>query len=361
MNHPRYYSGRIEQPPATTAARSSLPNFHANLARRSRVCCAALLVGVAILNVSAAAESAPSGKDVSKGEGKRPPSKLMEIGVDAALERARSFYEAGRYDSCAKSFGEILALEAEVPEEISTSTIEQSRVYFAACLLATGDPKAADEQLRRALTANPLMASPDPVIFPDQVRDLFFKVKADFLDDIQRAQEAKLEQARVEAEKRAELVRQERLRVQRLEELAATESLVHYNRRWLAWVPFGVGQFQNGETAFGIVMLTGQTLALGTAVFAVSRELSYHSQAGGGRNVEDEDAFNEPIELLRPMGVYASAGFLFLATIGILEAHINFVPEVPIGTRPRKLPDHLVTPEVSVGSDSAFVGVKGRF
>jgi len=348
-----------------------------------RVCAALMVVG-SMASLPAVASAQADDAVRAKPDTKRPPSKLMEIGLDAALERARSFYEAGRYDSCAKSFGEILALEDEVPEEIPAATIEQSRVYFAACLLATGDSAGADHQLRQALAANPLMASPDPVIFPDQVRDLFFKVKADFLDDIQRAQEAMLEQARVEAEKRAELARQERLRVRRLEKLAASETLVHKNRRWLASVPFGVGQFQNGDDVFGAVMLTTQTLALGTAIFAVSRELSYHSQADGGRNVEDEDAFNEPIHVLRPMGVYASAGFLFLATIGILEAHINFVPEQPIGTRPRKPsestdssvdgaasrdasanvndgPRGHFLPHLMLGPQSAALGVTGRF
>jgi len=172
----------------------------------------------------------------------------------------------------------------------------------------------------------------------------------------------------VEAEKRAELARQERLRVKRLEELAASETLVHQNRRWLASIPFGVGQFQNGDNVFGAVMLATQAVALGTAVFAVSRELSYHSQADGGRNVEDRDAFNEPIETLRPTGVYASAGFLFLATIGILEAHINFVPEHPLGRRERAAESRSsdasgasVAPHVSLGPEWAGVGVVGEF
>ena len=36
-----------------------------------------------------------------------------------------------------------------------------------------------------------------------------------------------------------------------LEKLASEETVIHVNSRWLALVPFGVGQFQNRQTALG--------------------------------------------------------------------------------------------------------------
>lgn len=311
-------------------------------------------------------DKTPSGTD--KSADKRP-SKLVEIGLEAALERAQSAYQAGRYDACVRGYGEILVHLDELRAELAPATLEQARVYHAACLLAIGDVASADEQLRSALGDNPLMASPDPVIFPDQVRDLFFKVKADFLDEIQRAQDAKLELARQEAAKRLEQQRQERLRVERLEQAARTETLVHQNYRWLAFVPFGVGQFQNGDDVWGGLLLGSQVAALGAAVTGVSLELHAHSEAGGGRRVQAEfaDRFNKPIFTYRRLGVIASASFVFLAVVGVLEANINFVPERPAGTRLRELPKHLrpsgvtVTPTAEATSDSLHLGFSGKF
>lgn len=314
---------------------------------------------------------AQSGADVAgepSGIGtEKKGTKLLEIGVDAALERARSSYQAGRYDDCVKEYSELLEHQDELAE-MPAASIQQARTYFAACLLASGSSAQADQQLRAALSANPLMESPDPVVFPDQVRDLFFRVKADFLDEIQRVQDEKMAAARLEAEKRAELVRQEQLRVARLETLVATETLVHQNYRWVASVPFGVGQFQNGDDVWGALFLGSEVLALGTAVFAVSSELGIHSLANGGRNVGSADSYNQPLYQLRTAGVLGTAAFVFLATLGILEAHINFVPERPAGRRARPLPPELrrkepvtVAPTITTGDNSLHVGVAGRF
>lgn len=311
------------------------------------------------------AQTADSSEPTNSAEKKS--SKLLEIGIDAAFERARSSYQAGRYDDCVREYSELLEHQDELGE-MPAASIEQARTYFAACLLASGSQSEADQQLRAALTANPLMASPDPVVFPDQVRDLFFKVKADFLDEIQRVQDEKMAAARLETEKRAELVRQEQLRVARLEAIVATETLVHQNYRWIASVPFGVGQFQNGNEVWGGIFLGSEVLALGTAVFAVSSELRIHSQANGGRNVGTADSYNEPLKQLRLAGLMGSAAFVFLATVGILEAQINFVPERPAGSRPRPLPPELrrketvtLTPLVTTGDNSVHVGVGGSF
>lgn len=318
-------------------------------------------------NLVAAQTAGNTTGEVTPASPEKKGTKLLEIGVDAALERARSSYQAARYDDCVREYSELLEYQDELAE-IPAASIEQARTYFAACLLASGNSAAADQQLRAALTANPLMASPDPVVFPDQVRDLFFKVKADFLDEIQRVQDEKIATARLEAEKRAELVRQEQLRVERLESLVATETIVHQNYRWVASVPFGVGQFQNGAEVLGAIFLGSELLALGTAAFAVSSELRIHSQAGGGRNVGSADSYNEPLKQLRAAGVLGSAAFVFLASLGILEAHINFVPERSVGSRPRPLPPELrrkeavrVTPTVTTGDNSVHVGVGGSF
>jgi hypothetical protein len=209
---------------------------------------------------------------------------------------------------------------------------------------------------------NPLMASPDPVLFPAQVRDLFFQVKSDFLEEVRRAQDEQLKQAqRLEAEK-AERARRERLRVQRLERLAAQEVVVHQNQRWVAALPFGIGQFQNGDRVLGALFLTTEAALLAATIAAVSRQLGIHSTADGGQNVRVADLFNEPLQVAHRVELLAGAGFIVLAGLGVLEAQLNFVPEVYVGTRPRRThPEPLSAASTAPEGRAATFGFSGRF
>lgn len=314
---------------------------------------------------AAAERSRPA--DDSKASAK--PSTLLEIGLMAALDRARSAYQNGRYDQCVASYGELLAQGEELEAQLAADALEQARTYYAACLLAQDQPEAADAQFRAALERNPLMAAPDPVLFPGQVRDLFFKVKADFLEDIRRVQEEQLAQAKRESEARLARARQERERVRQLELAASTESVVSVNRRWVASVPFGVGQFQNGDTLLGGVFLGSELLMLGACITAVAVELNTHAQAAGGRAVyPSAEPFNDRLYVAHVVELAAGAGFVGLALIGIAQAHMAFVPEVPRGRRPHSLPSSLrpaqqapVDVDARVSQDGAWLSVSGRF
>ncbi len=300
-------------------------------------------------------------------EPEEPSQPAIDIGVSASLDRARTYYQEGRYDSCAKSYSDLFGGLKNPSREIPAQLLEDARVHHAACLLALGRRDDADKQLRKAMEENPLMASPDPVLFPSAVRDLFFQVKSDFLEEIGKAQEEELKQARRAEQQRQERARQERLRVARLEELASQESLVHSNRRWIAAIPFGVGQFQNGDTALGGLFLTSEVLLLGATIAAVSRQLQVHALADGGR-INDPAAFNDPIEFAHRVELWAGGAFLLMAGIGVLEAQLNFVDEAPLGTRARgagkptrQKKASTLEPIVSHVDGGGLVGVGGRF
>lgn len=305
-------------------------------------------------------EEAPTDRasEAPEGEG------MLDLGLVAALERARSFYQSGTYDACAEAYGELF--EQVGDSNAPASALEQARVHFAACLLALGQDQQADQQLREAMKANPLMASPDPVVFPARVRDLFFQVKADFLEEIRKAQEEHLRQAREEERARQERALEEQRRVQRLEELASREVLVRKNHRWVAAIPFGVGQYQNGNNALGTVFLISETLLLGATVVAVSRQLSFHAQAAGGRNVQDPQAFNDAIDTAHQIELWAGGGFFLLAGLGILEAQLSFVEEIGIGSRPRRPLANSqrrtrVEPKLTPRTGGATLGIQGTF
>jgi hypothetical protein len=230
-----------------------------------------------------------------------------------------------------------LLARADTDANLGRRNVERARVYYAACLIAIGKEKEADEQFRSAILDNPQIATPSSIVFPGAVVDRFLRVRATMLDELRRSQEERARVARAEAERAAERARQERSRVEALERLASQEAMIEKNRRWLATVPFGVGQFQNGDTALGAVFLTSEALLAATAVTAVSVQLSLYSAAQGGNRLSTTEARDITANLRTAQSVFlvSTAGFLATAAGGIVEAHLSFVPETPAGVRKR--------------------------
>ena len=136
----------------------------------------------------------------------------------------------------------------------------------------------------------------------------------------------------------------EQERVRRLEELARYETVVVPNSRFLATMPFGVGQFRNGNNAFGaslaISQLTLFGAALGTYValhglqrtaarcaVPASDNCPLRVSQAGGSPTEDEIRFADRSRRLRASNLVLSSALGALALVGILEAHINYLPE----------------------------------
>ena len=78
------------------------------------------------------------------------------------------------------------------------------------------------------------------------------KLNARKAEEFRKVQE---EKAKLEVEHQKQV-----LRLAMLEKLATTEVVVERHSRWLSLVPFGVGQFQNGQTAEGWLFLTAEGL-----------------------------------------------------------------------------------------------------
>ncbi len=125
--------------------------------------------------------------------------------------------------------------------------VESARIYHAACLIGSGQNQLADEPLRAAIRQNPQMKPPDSLVFPPQVIDRFLRVRETMFDVIRKAEDERVKQAQEQARQQEERARANALRVAGLERLAQQETVITPQTRWLALVPFGVGQFQNGE------------------------------------------------------------------------------------------------------------------
>lgn len=101
------------------------------------------------------------------------------------------------------------------------------------------------------------------------------------------------------------------------------ERIIQERSLVVAFVPFGVGQFQNGDTAKGVVFLTVETLALATniASYFVIEALREDSGFIAPQNIDRAEAFE--IVLYTSLGVFGA-----VAIGGIIDALVNFEPRV---------------------------------
>ncbi len=264
-----------------------------------------------------------------------------QLDASAALERARIYYESARYAECVEAFSRLLERATRLqPKERGTA-----RIYLAACLIASGRTDEARQQFRQAILEDRMLEAPDPVVFPPTVVDVFVQVRTSLMEDLERQQEEELQRSRREAEARLRAEQRERWRVAELERLAALETVVRRNERWMAWVPFGLGQFQNGDSSLGWIFLGVEGALAITAITATSIELGLHSQAEGGRAPLNSEDLTSKVRAARRVGTAAWVSLAGVVAAGILEANLSYRSEVEVGQRRRVLPDALRSPE----------------
>jgi hypothetical protein len=292
----------------------------------------------------------------------KPKLPEVELGDEAKLASVVSLYEAGKYAECAGDLSRLLAPD-EKNRLREREVIETARIYQAACLIGSGKPEAADEPLRAAIRSNMQMRPPDSLVFPPPVIDRFLRVRQSLYDEIKKAEDQRVDQARKAAEIQAERERAENERVAALERLATSETVIIRNRRWIAWVPFGVGQFQNGNEGLGWVFLTGETALAATALTSLGMQSYLEVEANRLKN-PDNNAVLRTWNTLLHVSSYA---FLGVAALGVAQAHVAFVPQVE-QQRYRPLPPQLrrakaveLSPTLAAGSNELFLGVSGRF
>jgi tetratricopeptide (TPR) repeat protein len=268
------------------------------------------------------------------------------------LERAKTSYDAGRYAEGADRFKEILNPDSANALR-APNAIERARAYYAACLIALGRTDEANEQIEKLLRNNPLY-TPDPVVFPGKVIDRFLDVKARLKGEIEGA-------FRARADARAKAEKEQRGYIANLQRLAAQESVVVRHSRWLAAIPFGVGQFQNGQEGLGYALLISEAVLAGTSITAgVIHTQLIADYARDPTSVNYED-FVSRKEATANLSVFSSAALAVLAIGGVIQAQVAFVPESrEIRTRPIPPPPP-VTPAIAAVPAGFVLGVGGSF
>jgi hypothetical protein len=267
------------------------------------------------------------------------------------FQNARVAYESLNYELAADLFKGLLSTAAAGD---TRPVVIESRKYLAAAYLFLGKRPDAEAQLELLLRAVPDYVL-DPLAFPEEVGKTFNVVKARLQAerakaDAARAREAATKQGHHELE-----LQQQRARLQRLIELASTERVERRRSRWVAMVPFGIGQFQNDHNGLGLVLAVseGALLAISVTSFALHESLRGQvptaSRRDDARLAEATFRYTNQISF----GLFGA-----LAITGIIDAQLRFVPSRSYEER-RPLPRELLELQISVGPGD--LAVRGRF
>lgn len=275
----------------------------------------------------------------------------------AEFERGRNSYEAGRYKEAADRFQSMLDPGSRhvVREPL---IVQKVRTYYVGCLIALERSSDADAQIETLLRDDPSF-SPDPAVFPGVVLDRFADVRARIRQDLETRARQRAEADRLAREKAIESQRREQERFQALEALAKQEVHVQHNSRWVAMIPFGAGQFQNGQTALGWSFLAVETSLAVTTIVTSGIVQSLQSQ--GLRSGVDTVELNNRVDQARGINNVAWAALMAIAVGGVAHAQLTYVPEAR-EIRGRPLPKGLrVTPSAGIEAGRGWMGILGLF
>jgi tetratricopeptide (TPR) repeat protein len=286
------------------------------------------------------------------------------------LEKAHNAYVAHKYDDAEARLHALLdPITGSLKEP---DNVADARMYLGASLLAQGKKAEAEVVFEQLLRDKPDY-QPDSLRVTLQATDALIDARsrmrqelaAILAEKVRQAQEAK---AKVDAE-----TQRATLRLAMLEQLAGEETVVQRNSRWIAAVPFGVGQFQNGQTTLGYIFLTTESiLAVGSAVSGVVTFFN-ELQVDDAVARNDQQTASEYRAYARDgfiVGDVLAAGFALAAIAGIVHAEATFVPEQRLEVRKRPIPPLSFAPSLlpaprepgeGQAGKGAILGVRGRF
>lgn len=302
------------------------------------------------------------------------PSRRALADDAQALELAKNPFDAGQYAEAHARLSAILDPTLPPCDAGPSPTghchltdldlIERARALDAASLLALRRDSEADVLIGAILRRNPNYG-PSPAMFPQEVIDRFTTVRLSLAAELRSILEQReLDEARKQLAARKAREAEEKW-IAEIARLAARERWVEPNSRWIALVPFGIGQFQNGEVRLGILFAAGEA-ALGGAslvtVALVNRLAAINpNQPTYGNRPIDFPAINSQMSTLTAVNRVTFAAWGALTLAGIVQAEVAFVPE-RVTYHDRVIPPRpRIVPVVAPQAGGAVIGLAGTF
>jgi hypothetical protein len=270
------------------------------------------------------------------------------------FQNARVAYESLNYELAADLFQGLLGQSTTSDRR---PLVLESRKYLGASLLFLGRPAEAEAQYELLLRAEPSYVL-DPLTFPAEVNAVFEAVRARLERERREAAESASRDEGAKKRAAAEDRRRKAEQLARLKLLARTERVERERSRWIAALPFGIGQFQNDHDSLGIVLaaIEGTLLVASVTTYVLHQSL------------EDD---TRPTDDLRDDARLAERGFRYgnhasvilfgaVAVGGIVDAQLRFQPS-RIHDRLRPLPPDLEGLRLSVRPTPGGLSLSGTF
>lgn len=283
------------------------------------------------------------------------------------LELSKNRFDAGQYAEAHERFAILLDPARPTCDRgpsggcrvSDPDLIERARVLDAASLIALRRPDEAEAQIEKILRQNPTYA-PNPTLFPQEVVDRFTEVRGRLRDELEK----ELQRRAVEALKKR--LADQKLRdaqekwIADLQRLAATKVEVH--SRWIAALPLGVGQYQNGDVRLGVFLTTSELVLVATTLVSALIVSSY-VELGSSKQFPRESLIQlqQNLNVATLVNRIAFSTLIGVTAFGIVQAELAFVPEHvidrarPIPPRPR------LAPSVSFAPGGFGIGLAGQF
>ena len=252
----------------------------------------------------------------------------------ADLKRAKDRYEFGAYADAAGAVRELLARRKDLPED---EVVEAYRI------LGLSEYQLGDRSAARAAFVNLLSVDPDyaldPFLVPPPIVEFFDRVKRDAEPELAPLRERRRqlrEQERLAEEARRKLLAEEAARSGPPSKVVLVQERVYL----FNWLPFGAGQFQNGENGKGTAIAVSQVL-LGavnlTAIVAHSEIASNASRCSYSPGCSNPPYSDQTRSQLQTLDIikYVSAGLFWgVYAYSVYDAHVHYVPRVETEVTP---------------------------
>lgn len=259
--------------------------------------------------------------------------------------RARSRFEAGDYPDAAARLRRLLdtalpacaGLDQGVESACHLTdpdVLERATATLVAALVAMGQKIEAAEHARAIFRRNPTFRA-SPANFPQGVVDLFADIQSEMRNELDALMRERADAERAQKLTELEKKRAHEARIRQLEVLASQETRVVENSRWIAAIPGGVGQFQNGHTGWGVAFASTEVLAASTSIVSavvanyyasIDTRVTVTGDDGEAAQI-DRGEVQQKFETARLVNFVSFGAFVALAMAGVIHAQVAFVPE----------------------------------
>ena len=225
------------------------------------------------------------------------------------LEKGRQAYEYGDYLS-ARQF-----LDGALRGNLSRESRIEAYMLLGQCHYLLRAYSAAKDAFGSLLRIDPDY-QPDPVMVPPTIMGFFERLREDMEPQLKPLRE------RLAREKAAQHKTDTKKKSRQPKKVRVVEKVVRKNSRVLNFLPFGVGQFQNGETGKGIGIMTSEIAVMG---LNLASYIAIKALAGAdGKYTPEKAATAKNLRIVQ----YSAAGaFVALWIYGIIDGLVYYQPE----------------------------------